>query len=386
MNVLYIFDEDDMYGAPKTGMEMISGLKEKYNINPIVITSKKNNVNKWCDENKIENYVTKHHKYTYIQTSSFFYNFVKFIPRWIRYKIGNIIALKTIKEKIDLSKIDLIHSNISSLDIGILISKRYKIPNIMHIREFGKLDFNMKSYRKNYIAFLNENVTRFIAISNAIKDNWISRGLSEDKVTTIYNGVNDSGILCRETGDFKSEILKIVIIGSISNGKGQIELIKAIGMLLPDVKKNIRLDIVGSGYKENEKQMLSIIKKYKLESIINWKKYDSNIKSKIKDYHIGCVCSSSEGFGRVTVEYMIAGIGIIASDTGANIELIENGINGFLYKKGNVQDLTDKIELLYNNRDLIYNMATKAKKIYKTKYTTDIFVNNVYEYYMKLLK
>ena len=57
----------------------------------------------------------------------------------------------------------------------------------MHIREFGKLDFNMKSYRKEYIKFLNENVTCFIAISEAIKQYWINQGISNKKINTIYD-------------------------------------------------------------------------------------------------------------------------------------------------------------------------------------------------------
>ena len=57
MKVLYITDRDDKFGAPKSMIEMILNLRKKYNIEPIVITSVKNNINKICTENKIENYV-----------------------------------------------------------------------------------------------------------------------------------------------------------------------------------------------------------------------------------------------------------------------------------------------------------------------------------------
>ena len=46
MKVLYITDRDDKFGAPKSMIEMILNLRKKYNIEPIVITSVKNNINK----------------------------------------------------------------------------------------------------------------------------------------------------------------------------------------------------------------------------------------------------------------------------------------------------------------------------------------------------
>lgn len=200
--IIYLFDEDDKYGAPKAGLEMIVELR-KHNVYPIVLTSKKNDINRLCSEMGIENYVTHHHKYTYVNTNNRFKDIIKFIPRYIRYKLGNIVALNIIKRKINLNEVNLIHSNISAIDLGILISRRYNIKNIMHIREFGELDFNMQSYRKNYIKFLNKNVTKFIAISNAIKGYWIKKGINEDKIQTIYDGIYGSDILRKE--DYTNE-------------------------------------------------------------------------------------------------------------------------------------------------------------------------------------
>ena len=83
--VLYIADQDDKYGAPRSMMEMIITLKNKYNVEPVVLTSKNNDVNKFCIENNIENYVTYHQKYTYIQTNNRLKDFIKWLPRYIRY-------------------------------------------------------------------------------------------------------------------------------------------------------------------------------------------------------------------------------------------------------------------------------------------------------------
>lgn len=233
MKVLYIFDEDDKYGAPKAGLEMILKLKEKYNIIPIVITSKRNKVNEICNNAKIENYVTYHHKYTYVRTSSIMKNIIKFFPRWIRYKVGNIKAKYILEKNINFDEIDIIHSNTSGLDLGVILSKKYKKPNILHIREYGvgEKNFNVHSYRLKYIDFLNNNVTNFIAISNTVKRFWINKGIDESKIFTIYDGVRTDDIKVKQTYSTANKQLKLIMLGTINRGKGQLELIEAINLL-----------------------------------------------------------------------------------------------------------------------------------------------------------
>lgn len=380
--IIYIFDEDDKYGGPKTGMEMILGLKEK-GIKPIVLTSIKNNVNKICDDNNIENYVTHHHKYTYVKTNSKVKDLIKFIPRFIRYKIGNFVALRIINKKIDMNEVEFIHTNISAIDLGAKLSAKYNLKNIMHIREFWDLDFNMHSYRKNYIEYLNKNVYAFIAISDAIRQHWIKKGINEKKIFTIYNGVNLNNIVPKKEFNTSNK-MKILMMGSISEGKGQIELVKAVSLLEEDVKQNILVDIVGSGYSFAEENLKKEIVNNKLENIINFKGYDKNIRERINTYDIATVCSKSEGFGRVTIEYMAAGICVIASDKGANVELIEENKNGFLYKKGNYQDLAQKITYIYKNRNKLQEIAENAINTATNKFSTNIFVNNIIKFYNDL--
>lgn len=380
--IIYLFDEDDRYGAPKAGLEMIMELK-KNGIYPIVLTSKNNNVNAICNKNNIENYVTYHHKYTYVNTNSVLKDCLKFIPRFIRYKLGNILALHIIKNKIELEDVELIHSNISAIDLGILISKKYNIKNVMHIREFGELDFNMKSYRKNYIDFLNKNVNKFIAISNAIKKYWIEKGIDSKKIQTIYDGVYTDNILKKENYNNMGK-LKILMLGSIGEGKGQIELVKAINLLDEDIKNNIKVDIIGSGYKYAEEQLNNEIKNNDLGRVITFKSYDPLIREKIKNYDVGINCSISEGFGRVTIEYMSAGLCVIASDAGANKELIVDGENGLLYKKGDYKELADKITYILKNYNKIKIIADNSQKVVYKQFTIKENAKKINQLYLDL--
>lgn len=138
MKILYITDADDKYGASKSLEEMILNLRNKYNIEPIVLTSKNTGVNRFCDKNEIENYVTGHQKYTYVVTKNLFNNLIKFLPRYLRYILGNIIALRQVKKYVNMNDIDIIHTNISAIDFGCLLAKKYKKKHVMHLREFRR--------------------------------------------------------------------------------------------------------------------------------------------------------------------------------------------------------------------------------------------------------
>ena len=101
---------------------------------------------------------------------------------------------------------------------------------------------------------------------------------------------------------------------------------------------------------------------------------------------MGLTCSRSEGFGRVTAEYMHAGLAVIASDTGANPELVENGINGFLYRNGDVVDLSKRIAFFMDNREEIKRCGERGLEIARTKFTATKNADAIYDLYESIIE
>ena len=77
---------------------------------------------------------------------------------------------------------------------------------------------------------------------------------------------------------------------------------------------------------------------------------------------VGLMLSTNEAFGRVTVEYMMQNLAVIASDTGANPEIITNGETGLLYELGDVESLADKMKSLIEDHTLLGALAEKGKQ------------------------
>ena len=380
MRILYITNDDDRLGGAKALMEIIIEMK-KENIEPVVVTPKFNGINEFCNKNDIENYVTKHQCFMYVKSNNLIKGIIKYIPRWIRYKICNIIAIKKIEKNVDLNNIDYVHTNTSIIDVGALIAKKYKIKHIWHIREFGDKDFNLVSYRKNYIKFFNHNSYKMLAISNAVKNVWINKGIDPNKIQLLYDGIDISDIKLRNRKICNKKI-KIIFSGAITPNKGQEHLIKALGYLDENILANIKVDFLGNITNRYFKYLSDIVKKLKLEKSVNFLGYCDNLRERLSDYDIGIICSKSEGFGRVTAEYMAAELCVIASNTGANLELIDDRHNGLIYNYEKDDDLANKIEEVYNNNELIEIFGKNARIKIVSNFTKEINAKKLKKIYL----
>lgn len=374
MKVLYVLSKDDKFGAPRALMELVESLKANHKIEPVILTPFKNKINEQCDKLGIENYHIPYGTAMKIKGK-----FASNILRWVLYKYGDIVSVIRIKKLIDFNKIDIIHTNNSVIDFGYKLSKRYNKKHIFHIREFADLDFNYYPFKKNYNDYLNDSYN--IAISNVIKSHWSKKGIKN--LNLVYDGIDLETIKDKTTyGNNKK--LKFIFIGSLCESKGQMNFIEAVSNLDKKVLDNIEIHFIGSGEDKYVNDIKSFIENNDLKKYIYLDGYDSNIRDHIKEYDIGIINSKSEAFGRVTAEYMATGLCVLASNTGANVELIDDNKTGILFKYKDEKDICKKIEYISSNKNIIKEIGTKARIEVLSKYSKETNSKNVYELYKKI--
>jgi len=93
-------------------------------------------------------------------------------------------------------------------------------------------------------------------------------------------------------------------------------------------------------------------------------------------YHMADVLvspGSGEGYGRVVIEAMHFGLPVIAAAAGASKELVNDGVNGLLFKPGDSEDLVRAIQTLYDDAELYKKMAECAREASKlANFTRDV--------------
>lgn len=387
MKVLFISAGDYKYGAPKSMFELLVTLKKEYGVEPVLLTKKRNELNHKCDLLGIENYAFWSRD---IMAGSAYqnpiFNMMKHCVKYLLYLWGGITQKRVEKLGIDFASIDIIHTNLNRNDIGVWISQKHKIPHVWHLRE-TIAGSAVHLYKPNTINYMNKNATFFIAISQVVYNAWIQIGLDKNKMRMVYNGLNTQEFIMRNrAGRSSIDRLKIVMTGHVQPTKGQDQLISALGRLTPAEKAKLQVDIYGEAYPDYRRELEKNIHEMQLEDVVNFCGYCDHVPKKLAEYDIGIVASRQEGFGRVTVEYMLAGLLVIASDTGANTELIEDGKNGLIYPYKDIDGLTARLKLALEAPEMIDKLGKEARADATIKYSNARYVQEVYDLYREVLK
>lgn len=384
MRVLFISGGDYKYGAPKSMITMIEGLREYCGVETILITKKRNTLNDYCDQHGIENYSFW---YRDIMAGSPYTNkfltIAKHAVKIFSFIWGGIVNNRIDMLPIDFSTVDIVHSNTNRQDLGAYISKRYKLKHVWHIREMGKEDYNVIFYMKECIQYMNANADVFVMISDAVKTKWESIGLDSKKMYTVYDGMDTDKVFKHVIRDENK--IKIVITGHVQPNKGQLHLVQAVARLPKTVRNRIQLDIIGEAYSDYKRLIEMEIEKNEIQNQVRLLGYQTNINEILSQYDIGVTCSKAEGLGRCTVEYMLAGLFTIVSDTGANTELVNNKKTGVIYKYGEIDSLSRAILWGIEHETERYTIAEAGYRIARLKFSKRAYAESIYQLYRKLL-
>lgn len=378
MRVLHIANGDDKMGSGKCLYELLAYELRSENMIPIVINPFHNKMNDWCDINGIENYS--------ICFPVFMYPYhdkqakLKYLIRKLQYLLLKGPALKELEKKVDLKSMDVVHTNNCLNDLGRMVAKKYHKPLIWHLREGGLTQHNLHPFIKKFADYMNEYTSAFIAVSKAVANEWIKYGIMPEKIKVIHDGVK---LPEKQIKINKNKKIRFVIAGSISEVKGQIQIINAFDNLPEIIKAQVELDIWGGGEKSYIDFISKVIEERNLGEIIHLKGFVNDIWSVLSDYDVGFNCTRLEAFGRTTVEYLISGLPVIASDLGANLEII-NENNGMLYQYDNTDDLAHKIVEMVVSLERFDRDWISADS--KEKYNCDMCNERIVEAFREFVK
>ena len=289
--------------------------------------------------------------------------------------LKSCIAISDVIKKYDP---DLIYLNSSKAGaLGRIANLRYKKPIIYNPHGWA---FNMKtSYlKKKVYIFIERLLSKYtdyiIAISNKEKESAIVNNIAnDDKVKVIFNGIDiteyDNNLEfqknCRLNLNISEDAIVIGMVGRISDQKAPDIFIKSayeIKKIIP----NAYFIIVGDGDKLEEiKKLINSLGLEKDVLITGW---IDNTFNYINSFDISMLLSRWEGFGLVLAEYMVCKKPIIATNTDAIPDLIENNVNGLLIEVDSVEECVMATINIINNEVLKNNLILNSDNIVRKKF------------------
>ena len=300
--------------------------------------------------------------------------------------------LSTLINKLD---VDIVHANSLSMSrvLG-RISKLITKPTIGHIRDILKVS--------GKVLLDLTQLDMCLAVSDATRVCYLQQGLSENKIATVYNGI-DAGLFLSETASTNSGLRhslklseKSVLIGGIGQlglRKGWEVLLDAVELLDTRCLEDLNVHVVLAGLRHSEKQesiefeqrlcgrSQNGILKGRLHLVGYW----SPISQFLESIDLLAHPAYQEPLGRVLLEAAASSTPVVATDVGGTREIFgEQG--AVLVPAGNVKAMADGLRQVIENKQLAEKRAKHARQRVDSVFSIKRHKIQILRYYDALLE
>ncbi|MDE6386375.1 MAG: glycosyltransferase family 4 protein [Lachnospiraceae bacterium] len=382
MNILFMAHESRLGGANLSLLGIIDELAGRHNIS-VAVPIKRGFM---VDELRKRN-IPVYYRHSFWWMLAPAATDGKTFIKKMAYKVlclNNYLCALSLLSIVRKQKIDIIHTNSSVLNTGGILSRMTGVPHVWHIREFalkGLGFFPVWDYRR-LCAFIDSHSDQVVTISQAIAQEFQNK-ISPDKIKVVYNGVNEehnrqkSGI--REDGSR----VEFLISGRNNPEKGLDEAIRAVGLLVKEGYSNLHLSMAGTEVADNLERL---IEECHVRDYVSYLGMIKDMPSLRQKMDVELVCSVCEGFGRVTAESLMSSNPVIGADTGGTPELIRNGENGYLYHRGDIEDLAQKMKIFLDNPGQIRTLGDNGYTWSTRMFTQKKNAEEIEKVYFDVLK
>jgi glycosyltransferase involved in cell wall biosynthesis len=180
-----------------------------------------------------------------------------------------------------------------------------------------------------------------------------------DKIRVLPSLYIDFDVFWPMSGE--SRQFDVLFVGRLAANKGLFTLLDAITRVKPD-RPTIRLGILGQGpLRSPLERRIAALGLADQVSLIPRLDSAHDVARLMNRAGMLVCASTSEGGPRVTVEAMACGIPVISTPVGVMAELLEDGVNGLIFR-WDAAELADKIRLLLADDVLRARIAEQGRQ------------------------
>ncbi len=227
------------------------------------------------------------------------------------------------------------------------------------------------------ILFVPENVKRYrnlfmradlVLVLSQQWQRWIKQTLGLDEnIKVLYNPcpiVNQREDLRKNT---------ILFAGSVIERKGYEDLLRSFA-LISNKYSNWRLVFAGNGEINKAKKIAQDLHIDDKVEFLGW----ISGKEKEKAFQfasIYCLASSGEGFPMGLLDAWAYRIPCVTTPVGGIPDIVKNGVNGLVFKVGDIDNLSKQLELLIETKSLRKKIVMETDIFVKGAFSQD-YINN----------
>ncbi|HUD84565.1 MAG TPA: glycosyltransferase [Candidatus Saccharimonadales bacterium] len=288
-------------------------------------------------------------------------------------------------------KIDLVHTNTGVMVSPGLAAKLAGIPHLWHIRDWFQ---EFRRIWKPYSSYILWSSDAVIAISQSVA----SQFADDSKISVVYDGCSLDEFHSDDAQagqDFRRRfgLGTDFVAGCVGRiklfQKGQEVLVQAAAVLKARGLRP-KILIVGTPYPGNESHLQSLkdlIHKSGLQDSVILTGELDDVKPAYAAMNVLVLPSvAQEGLGDVMMEAMAMRVPVIATNIGGPLEVVQDGISGFLVPPSDPEALADKIELLMNDPKLAERLGQAGPKRVMQRFSIGEMIRKIEALYGKWMR
>jgi glycosyltransferase involved in cell wall biosynthesis len=256
----------------------------------------------------------------------------------------------------DINKLPLFLAGMTTAPFGVII------PHL-----FGSTAFQEASLPVASLVWLAERPiprayrrASFHAISDSTRDDLITRGVSPQRITVIYPGVDLELFTPGPAGSNRTATPTFLYIGRLRRYKGVETAIRALG-IAHRARPDLRLQIAGTGI--DRPRLEGVVRTLGLSDAVQFLGFVSEEQKVelLRRSWANLFPSAKEGWGITNVEAAACGTPSLASDSPGLRDSVRPGQTGFLVPHGDPSALATRMLELANDRELTDRLGRAAR-------------------------
>lgn len=266
---------------------------------------------------------------------------------------------REIKSYINKENFEVVHSHGPRANLFLnIIRKGIKSKWVVTLHTLPEIDYLNKGIKGKLLLPVSlkviKNADQVYLIAERFRKSLVDRGVSNDKMTTIFNAIEFNS---ERPKPRRQDIFTIICVARLTAQKHQELLLQAASRV--DFK--FKLHLIGDG--ELEEPLKALSKELNIESSVIFDGFQTNVEKFYEETDISALSSIHEGFPTVLLESGDHGIPAIATDVGDSKVIIDSEDYGWIVDSldidGYVKALNEAHEAYQHN-----NLVGMGEKFY----------------------
>ncbi|OEF96809.1 glycosyltransferase family 4 protein [Desulfuribacillus alkaliarsenatis] len=288
-------------------------------------------------------------------------------------------------------KIDIVHTHgVRANFFGRLAARKLKLPIATTVHSELRQDY------QNPVAYMlalgmermtQPLTTRYIAISNSIKQDMIKRGIPEQKIEVIYSGIDFAEFVEEKTSTLELPQPPVIgIVGRLQEVKGHRYAIMAMPAILQKYPE-VNLVIIGDGPLKED--LMKLAKQIQVADNVHFLGFQQSVSSLLNQFDIFLMPSLSEGLGLSLIEAMSQGIPVIASEVGGMVDVVQDTgdlltSTGILVSAKDANAIAENAKLLLADSNIAQQMGMRGQADVLKRFNSERMIAEIADFYEKL--